>query len=387
MKRKSQRKSSLIVLVFVIQLLAITAFPVEAESYNVDDQRTVYATGTVGRGGAIWTLFDDGIVEIGGGIISHNSRYGSPWRRHSQLVQTIVFTEPVVAGEHLVGLFSFLPQLVAIENANYLDTTNVVDMSYMFEHAGRLTTVDVASWNTNNVVSMRRMFLGTSNLSTIDVSNWDTSNVETMHMMFVRTGLTELDVATWDTSNVISMISMFNGARIEHLDLANWNTENVTRMRSMFSGSHLITLDVSGWNTSNVWDMPFMFHNATQLRSVTVGADFRLNEYPHFRPITPNQYYTGYWQNVGTGTIENPQGEDVVGSRLLSNRINRLNTVDTFVWQPQPSTQNVPNHVVVWGDTLSELAVRFQTTVAELVQLNNITNPDLIFVNQILILP
>lgn len=41
-------------------------------------------------------------------------------------------------------------------------------------------------------------------------------------------------------------------------------------------------------------------------------------------------------------------------------------------------------HTVVWGDTLSELAVRYDTTVAKLVELNDITDPDFIVVGQVL---
>lgn len=41
-------------------------------------------------------------------------------------------------------------------------------------------------------------------------------------------------------------------------------------------------------------------------------------------------------------------------------------------------------HTVVWGDTLSELAVRYGTTVDKLVKLNDITDPDFIVVGQVL---
>lgn len=39
-------------------------------------------------------------------------------------------------------------------------------------------------------------------------------------------------------------------------------------------------------------------------------------------------------------------------------------------------------HIVEWGDTLSELAVKYNTTVSNLVNLNDITNPDYIVVGQ-----
>ena len=45
------------------------------------------------------------------------------------------------------------------------------------------------------------------------------------------------------------------------------------------------------------------------------------------------------------------------------------------------------NYVVVKGDCLSEIAYRFGTTVNVLVALNNIKNPDLIHIGQVLLIP
>ena len=39
------------------------------------------------------------------------------------------------------------------------------------------------------------------------------------------------------------------------------------------------------------------------------------------------------------------------------------------------------------GDTLSQIAARYGTTVAAIVEANNLTNPDLIFVGQVLLIP
>ena len=41
-------------------------------------------------------------------------------------------------------------------------------------------------------------------------------------------------------------------------------------------------------------------------------------------------------------------------------------------------------HTVVWGDTLSEIAQRYGTTVSYLAKLNNIRNVNLIYVGQVL---
>lgn len=45
---------------------------------------------------------------------------------------------------------------------------------------------------------------------------------------------------------------------------------------------------------------------------------------------------------------------------------------------------NGTTYVVKWGDTLSEIAVKYNTTVSKLVKLNNISNPDLIYAGETL---
>jgi LysM repeat protein len=58
------------------------------------------------------------------------------------------------------------------------------------------------------------------------------------------------------------------------------------------------------------------------------------------------------------------------------------------LWAPAPTLAADPStYVVQPGDTLYKISVRFGTTVDELVALNNIENPDLIYVNQVLQLP
>jgi len=44
-------------------------------------------------------------------------------------------------------------------------------------------------------------------------------------------------------------------------------------------------------------------------------------------------------------------------------------------------------YVIRPGDTLSSIARRFNTTVEELVRLNNIANPDLIIAGETLLIP
>ena len=109
--------------------------------------------------------------------------------------------------------------------------------------------------------------------STVEVSfkGSNTSNVIDMRYMFyVCEYLTSLDLSGWNTSNVTCMISMFKGcSNLTSLDLRNFNTSNVTSMDDMFNGCRsLETLDLSGWDMSKVTSMPSMFNGCSKLGTI-----------------------------------------------------------------------------------------------------------------------
>lgn len=55
--------------------------------------------------------------------------------------------------------------------------------------------------------------------------------------------------------------------------------------------------------------------------------------------------------------------------------------------EPTPEPENYTTIIIKWGDTLSQLALDYNTTVEELVRLNNIANPNLIYAGNTLIVP
>lgn len=54
---------------------------------------------------------------------------------------------------------------------------------------------------------------------------------------------------------------------------------------------------------------------------------------------------------------------------------------------PTPKPTETTTIIIQWGDTLSQLAIDYNTTVEELVSLNNIENPNLIYAGDTLIVP
>ena len=152
-------------------------------------------------------------------------------------------------------MFYNCSELTSIDFGKGFNTSNVTDMSEMFQGCSKLTALDVSNFNTSNVTDMSEMFQGCSKLTALDVSSFNTSNVNSMAAMFKScSGLTGLDVSSFRTSNVTDMHDMFRGCnKLTSLNVSSFNTSNVKRMDAMFYGcSGLTSLDVSNFNTSNV---------------------------------------------------------------------------------------------------------------------------------------
>ena len=161
--------------------------------------------------------------------------------------------------------------LKQIEGLEYLNTSEVKDMGYMFSDCKTLTSLDLKHFNTKNVTDMSSMFAKCWALTSLDLKNFNTQNVTDMSLMFSRcVALTSLDLKDFNTQNVTDMSSMFfNCSELTSLNLQHFNTKNVTDMKAMFANCiSLTSLDLKNFNTQNVIDMSWMFYNCTALTSL-----------------------------------------------------------------------------------------------------------------------
>ena len=169
---------------------------------------------------------------------------------------------------------------VKIEGLENLDTSNVRNMSSMFQYCSGLTSLDVSKFNTSKVTDMSYMFYsryGENKLINLDMSNFDTSNVTNMSAMFYGCSkLTNLDLSNFNTSKVNDMSSMFaswsGASKLTNLEISNFDTSNVTNMSNMFYNCNgLTSLDVSKFDTSSTTNMCKMFYDCSRLTSLNVS--------------------------------------------------------------------------------------------------------------------
>ncbi len=199
---------------------------------------------------------------------------GTPTQTRDNVgLKTLTYVDNVMASGSLMYLFSGDSTLSSITGLDKWNIFNVYNLSYAFYNTRALTTIDLSNWDTSNVTDMSGMFNNASLLNNVgDLSNWNTSKVTAMTQMFYgANSLKSLDLSRWNISNVTSINGMFSntGSLTQVGDLSKWNTSKVKNMSQMFSGAKLLTsLDLSKWDTSNVTDMSYMFYNSTSLTSV-----------------------------------------------------------------------------------------------------------------------
>ena len=113
--------------------------------------------------------------------------------------------------------FDYMKNLQSVTGMNYLNTSEVTNMDYMFYGCEKLTSVDLSHFNTSKMTTMNMMFNGCSVLTSLDLRGFYTANVSNISYMFF----------------------------------------NCNKLRTIFVGE--------GWNTTDVTDSDFMFYGCTSL--------------------------------------------------------------------------------------------------------------------------
>lgn len=227
-------------------------------------------------------------------------------------------------------------------NVKSFNTSKVTNMASMFSGTG-IEELDLSNFDTSQVTTMYGMFDGTRELQTLNLKNFDTSKVKNMAFMFYNIAVPELDVSAFDTSSVTDMGGMFDSTlKLTKLDLSNFDTSNVETMWNMFADSSATQINISSFTIKESTDIGDMFTRANNLKQLTLGKKSQLKSDMHIPDVPTTDGYTGHWQNVGNGTIDDPAGSHVWTSAELMSQFDAPTMGDdTFVWQRKPATINI----------------------------------------------
>ena len=200
--------------------------------------------------------------------------------------------KPIKANENMSSLFKDL-SVSEINNLNYIDMSYCTDASKMFQNCSGIVCLDVTGMDTSNVTNMSHMFDHLAVCTTITgMESFDVSNVENLsYLLNNNTTLTSVpDLSNWDVTSKCTDISyiMYNVGYQKsvaqtsvwptYLDLTHWDVSGVSNMSHAFMNAfNLTTLDISGWNTGSVTNMSNMFEmtdNANNSNLVSIiGID------------------------------------------------------------------------------------------------------------------
>ena len=130
-------------------------------------------------------------------------------------VTKVVF-DPSFAGARPTSTYDWFYEmwnLESITGLEYLNTSEVTNMGYMFPSCSKLTSLDLSSFNTSKVTDMRYMFYGSRNLLTIYVgSGWSTAAVTYSDDMFWNcTSLVGGQGTTYDDNHIDKAYAHIDG--------------------------------------------------------------------------------------------------------------------------------------------------------------------------------
>ena len=180
-----------------------------------------------------------------------------------------------------------------LDGLDLLDTSNVTNMRRMFAGLGNLNmydntmmnllpnpkeiTLDVSTFDTSNVTDMSLMFEQAA-IKNINIGNFNTRKLTDTRWMFAQCGILQnIDLSRFGTATISNASGMFELCMsMSSINLDGATFENTTSMSSMFSGCEsLTTLDLSSFNTAKVTDMKWMFKNCSSLTTITVSKKFK----------------------------------------------------------------------------------------------------------------
>lgn len=226
-------------------------------TYSKSGIYTVNITGTIEG----WNFNSDGdelkLIEISNWGPLQLGNSGAYFKGASNLVLTANDSLNLIGTTNLSNTFMGCTNLGNIGNMNSWSTSQVTDMSYMFQGASSFNQ-PLSNWDVGTVTNMEYMFYGAVSFNQ-SLNSWIVSKVTNMNHMFQATSLFNQPLSNWDVQAVTTMKYMFAGAYYFNQSLSTWDVSHVTDMSFMFSEAISFNQPLGSWNVAQVTNMASMF--------------------------------------------------------------------------------------------------------------------------------
>ncbi|AYG38170.1 BspA family leucine-rich repeat surface protein [Lactiplantibacillus pentosus] len=353
---------------------------------GIQDTRRTEVTGNIGVNW--WFDGETGVLSLGGGKLKPWHSMSSPWEWYTwfEQVTKVVITDTIVADKNMAGLFSDLKNVKSYVGLDKIDTSEVVSMRGLFMDNLNLTTLDLSSWNTSKLEEMRLIFGVAiydrpkfSKLTSINLAGWDTSHVTDLSGAFLYCGSlrTVIGLEQFNTEKVTDMTAVFYGTAFSSLDVSNFSSESLTEMLWMFGGMRNVTsiklgskfdaalvqnfralfvyspklevLDISGLDMSRVTENNAMFLGDFSLKKLTLGPNTNLSKLLEAPSVgLPGPYlsekYSGRWVN-----LDDPN-DTLTTQELIARYSGNGAAMATYIWEANRAVIDLHDVTIDAGD-------------------------------------
>lgn len=220
-------------------------------------------------------------------------------------VKTVIFDKTFanVMPHNTVYWFNLFTNLTSIEGMEYLNTSQVTNMTSMFRGCDNLTSIDLSHFNTANVTSMANMFRSCSSLKELNLTTFNTKKVNSASNMFNGCkGLEKLKVGSNFTFDAITQKATNVFAYLPFMDVIITPGTSLATVKTAL-------VDKLGWTSSNGH-----LSNSEIRSGYALWVDSEKTLYfVHTTPFVTGDYFwrgktvTNVWATSGTGWLSTVQ--------------------------------------------------------------------------------
>ena len=234
----------------------------------------------------------------------------------------------------LSSFFAALSELETITGLEYLNTANVTDMSFLFDHCQKLTSLDLSNFNTAKVTNMNKMFSNCSNLKTIYASDkFTTAAVTESKNMFSYCSSLSGDI-DWSDKAVDKTYAKTDGGYFRDKAYDNRPWVKFADGTLAFRCGYKKTLGENEYELNSGENPPAWNTNPKNISKVVFEASFA-----NARPTSCYAWFKNFSELMKIEGIENLNTENVTSMAYMFSSCNKLAELDVTHF----NTANVKN--------------------------------------------